>query len=432
MQLHRLDVAIDEVVVSSTVPRVVFNLRVLCDRYFGTRPLVVGRPDCRLPVEVRVDEGTAVGPDRLVNTVAAHDLHGGDAIVVDFGTATTFDVVGSDGAYVGGVIAPGVNLSLEALHQAAAALPHVDITKPQRVVGTNTVACMQSGIFWGYVGLVREIRDRIRAERDRPMTVIATGGLAPLFPRRRAALRPFPRRADHAWPHRRPPLQQGAAMSAERLIYLPLGGAGEVGMNAYVYGYGEPDRERLIVVDLGVTFPDMDTTPGVDLIMPDLSWLEERRERIEGIFVTHAHEDHVGAPGPPLVAPARPRPRAPLHRPHRAAQDGGAGAGSARRPHRRAVPGGRRVRALHGALHAGVALHPRERGARDRHARRTGRAHRRLQARPDAGARRRVRPRPVGRGRAPRRARAGVRLDQRRRGPPRPVGARHPPPRSTS
>ena len=86
-------------------------------------------------------------------------------------------------------------------------------------------------------------------------------------------------------------------MSAERLIYLPLGGAGEVGMNAYVYGYGEPDRERLIVVDLGVTFPDMDTTPGVDLIFPDLSWLEARRDRIEGIFVTHAHEDHVGALG---------------------------------------------------------------------------------------------------------------------------------------
>ena len=86
-------------------------------------------------------------------------------------------------------------------------------------------------------------------------------------------------------------------MSGERLIYLPLGGAGEVGMNAYVYGYGEPDRERLIVVDLGVTFPDMDTTPGVDLIMPDLTWLEARRDRIEGIFITHAHEDHVGALG---------------------------------------------------------------------------------------------------------------------------------------
>ena len=181
MQLHGLEVPITDVVISSTVPRVVFNLRVLCNRYFDTRPLVVGREDCALPVEVRVDEGTQVGPDRLANTVAAHHIYGGDVIVVDFGTATNFDVVDSDGAYVGGVISPGVNLSLQALHQAAAALPHVDITKPQRVVGTNTVACMQSGIFWGYVGLVREICARIKAERDRPMTVVSTGGLAPLF-----------------------------------------------------------------------------------------------------------------------------------------------------------------------------------------------------------------------------------------------------------
>jgi type III pantothenate kinase len=128
-----------------------------------------------------VDAGTQVGPDRLVNTAGAYDRHGGDLIVVDFGTATTFDVVAEDGAYVGGVIAPGVNLSLEALHHAAAALPHVDVTKPQSVIGTNTVACMQSGVFWGYVGLVRGICDRIRAERDRPMRIVGTGGLAPLF-----------------------------------------------------------------------------------------------------------------------------------------------------------------------------------------------------------------------------------------------------------
>ncbi|MBV0911450.1 type III pantothenate kinase [Anianabacter salinae] len=181
MQHHRIDIDIDAVIVSSTVPRVVFNLRVLADRYFGTRPLVVGKPDCLLPVPPRVDEGTQVGPDRLVNTAGAFDRHGGDLIVVDFGTATTFDVVAPDGAYVGGVIAPGVNLSLEALHMAAAALPHVDVTKPQRVVGTNTVACMQSGVFWGYVGLVRGITDRIRAECDRPMRIIGTGGLAALF-----------------------------------------------------------------------------------------------------------------------------------------------------------------------------------------------------------------------------------------------------------
>jgi len=145
ISFQKLEVVITEVIVSSTVPRVVFNLRVLTDRYFNTRPYVVGKPDCALPVQPRVDEGTIVGPDRLVNTAGAYDRHGGNLIVVDFGTATTFDVVESDGAYVGGVIAPGVNLSLEALHNAAAALPHVDITQPQRVVGTNTVACMQSG-----------------------------------------------------------------------------------------------------------------------------------------------------------------------------------------------------------------------------------------------------------------------------------------------
>ncbi|MBN8186220.1 MAG: type III pantothenate kinase [Salipiger thiooxidans] len=181
MDFQKIEANITDVIISSTVPRVVFNLRVLADRYFNTRPYVVGKPDCLLPVDVRVDVGTNVGPDRLVNTVAGYDLYGGDLIVVDFGTATTFDVVASDGAYIGGVIAPGVNLSLEALHLAAAALPHVDISKPQRVVGTNTVACMQSGVFWGYIGLVREICDRIKAERDRPMKVISTGGLAPLF-----------------------------------------------------------------------------------------------------------------------------------------------------------------------------------------------------------------------------------------------------------
>ena len=172
---------ITDVIISSTVPRVVFNLRVLADRYFNTRPFVVGKPDCLLPHPPRVDAGSGVGPDRLVNTAGAFDRHGGNLTVVDFGTATTFDVVAEDGAYVGGVIAPGVNLSLEALHMAAAALPHVDITRPQSVIGTNTVACMQSGVFWGYVGLVREICTRIRAEYDKPMKIIGTGGLAPLF-----------------------------------------------------------------------------------------------------------------------------------------------------------------------------------------------------------------------------------------------------------
>ncbi len=178
---YGITLEIEDVIISSTVPRVVFNLRVFADRFFGVRPLVVGKPDCLLPSQPRVDEGTIVGPDRLVNTAGAFDRHGGNLIVVDFGTATTFDVVEHDGAYVGGLIAPGVNLSLEALHMAAAALPHVDISKPQRVVGTNTVACMQSGVFWGYVGLVKECCERIKAERNQSMKIIGTGGLAPLF-----------------------------------------------------------------------------------------------------------------------------------------------------------------------------------------------------------------------------------------------------------
>ncbi|MCL4120437.1 UNVERIFIED_CONTAM: hypothetical protein GTU68_001666 [Idotea baltica] len=178
---YGIEADIGEVIISSTVPRVVYNLRVFADRFFGCRPIVVGKADCLLPNEPRVDFGTQVGPDRLVNAAGAFDRHGGDLIVVDFGTATTFDVVAKDGAYIGGVIAPGVNLSLEALHMAAAALPHVDISNPQKVIGTNTVGCIQSGIFWGYVGLVREICTRVKAERDREMRVIATGGLAPLF-----------------------------------------------------------------------------------------------------------------------------------------------------------------------------------------------------------------------------------------------------------
>ena len=181
ISLRHFDLDIDACIISTTAPRVLFNLRVLCNRYFNTRPLVVGKPETRLPVPPRVDFGTVVGPDRLVNTVAAYDRHGPDLIVVDFGTATTFDVVEEDGAYVGGIIAPGVNTSLEALHNAAAALPHVDVSRPQRVVGTNTVACMQSGIWFGYIGLVKEICARIAAERDRKMTVIGTGGLAVLF-----------------------------------------------------------------------------------------------------------------------------------------------------------------------------------------------------------------------------------------------------------
>ncbi len=183
IRLQELDITIGHVIISSVVPQVVFNLRVLSDRYFNCRPVVVGKPECELGVDVRVDEGTHVGADRLVNTVGAYARYGGNLIVVDFGTATTFDVVDHDGAYIGGVIAPGVNLSIRALHEAAAALPHIDVTQPDKVIGTNTVACMQSGVFWGYIGLVEGICAKIRDEHGTQMKVIGTGGLANLFER---------------------------------------------------------------------------------------------------------------------------------------------------------------------------------------------------------------------------------------------------------
>ncbi len=172
---------INEVIISSTVPRVVYNLRVLADRYFNTRPLVVGKPEVNIGTPPRVDPHVGIGPDRLVNCVAGYDRYGGNLIIVDFGTATTFDVADHDGAYVGGVIAPGVNISMEAFHHAAAALPHVDVSLPEKVVGTNTVGAMQSGIFWGYIGLVEGICKRIQEERGQKMKVIGTGGLSTLF-----------------------------------------------------------------------------------------------------------------------------------------------------------------------------------------------------------------------------------------------------------
>jgi len=178
---YGIEADITDVIISSTVPRVVFNLRVFADRFFGCRPMVVGKPDCLLPHAPRVDAGTQPGPDRLANAAAAFDRHGGNSVVVDFGTATNFDVVAEDGAYVGGVIAPGVNLSLEALHSGAAALPHVDISQPDKVIGTNTVGCIQSGVFWGYTGLIEGIVARIKDEYGVPMKVIGTGGLASLF-----------------------------------------------------------------------------------------------------------------------------------------------------------------------------------------------------------------------------------------------------------
>src|SRR5690606_6487728 len=167
-------------IISSVVPQSIFNLRNLARRYLHTEPLVIGE-NADLGLEVRIDKPSAAGADRLVNAIGAHVKYPGDLIVIDSGTATTVDVVGADGAFEGGVIAPGINLSMEALHQAAAKLPRVAIQKPQRVVGTDTVGAMQSGVFWGYISLIEGLIARIKAERAAPMTVIATGGVASLF-----------------------------------------------------------------------------------------------------------------------------------------------------------------------------------------------------------------------------------------------------------
>ena len=172
---------IDGAVIASVVPEANFNLRRLCREYCRRDPLVVGEPGVVVGARSLVDRPEEVGADRLVNTVAAHDRYNGPLIVVDFGTATTFDVVDADGNYRGGVIAPGINLSLQALAMAAAKLPSVPIARTERVIGTSTVACMQSGIFWGYVGLVEGLVDRIKREFGAPMDVVSTGGLAPLF-----------------------------------------------------------------------------------------------------------------------------------------------------------------------------------------------------------------------------------------------------------
>ena len=147
----------------------------------GCGALVIGGSGIGPGLEVKVARPDDVGADRLVNALAAHKQYGGPLIIVDFGTATTFDVIDADGSYIGGVIAPGVNLSLEALHMAAAQLPRVGIEPTKTVTGKSTVEAMQSGIYWGYVGLIEGLVKRLRDEHGTDMKVIATGGLAGLF-----------------------------------------------------------------------------------------------------------------------------------------------------------------------------------------------------------------------------------------------------------
>lgn len=168
-------------VISNVVPQAQFNFRNLARRYLGLEPMFIGNGTVDLGVEIRIDRPEQAGADRLVNAVGAHAMHAGPLIVVDSGTATTFDIVGADGAFEGGIISPGINLSLKALHDAAASLPRIAIQRPASVIGKDTVSAMQSGIFLGYIELIDGLIRRIKSEYGAPMTVIGTGGIASLF-----------------------------------------------------------------------------------------------------------------------------------------------------------------------------------------------------------------------------------------------------------
>lgn len=168
-------------IISTVVPQAKFNFRNLSRRYFDAEPLFVGDPEVMLGVPIRIRRPEQVGADRLVAAIGAHQLYKGAKIVIDSGTATTFDIVGPDGGFEGGIISPGINLSMRALHDAAAQLPRIAIQKPAQVIGQDTVSAMQSGIFWGYVDLIDGLVRRVTAEYGSPLTVIATGGVASLF-----------------------------------------------------------------------------------------------------------------------------------------------------------------------------------------------------------------------------------------------------------
>jgi len=171
------------VIIGTVVPRALHNLEVLASKYFGVTPLITGQGAADYGITLDVADPKTVGADRALNAIAAHAAHEGDLIVIDFGTATTFDVVDYSGAYKGGIIAPGINLSLDALVAAAAKLPRVAIEAPEdsSVIGRTTESQMHIGIYWGYVAMMEGLVARLKAEIGRPVKVIATGGLATLF-----------------------------------------------------------------------------------------------------------------------------------------------------------------------------------------------------------------------------------------------------------
>ncbi|MEZ5756977.1 MAG: type III pantothenate kinase [Emcibacteraceae bacterium] len=182
LKFENLDASvITGAIIATVVPQTLFPLQLLCRRYFRCEAMVVGDAKVKLDVNVKLPNPEEVGADRLVNAVAAQKKYGGPMIIIDFGTATTFDVIDDKGDYYGGVIAPGVNLSVEALSMAAAKLPRVAVEKPEKVIGNSTISAIQSGIFYGYLSMIEGMVARITAEFGGPMKVLATGGLAPLF-----------------------------------------------------------------------------------------------------------------------------------------------------------------------------------------------------------------------------------------------------------
>lgn len=179
--MNGIDVgSVQGTVISSVVPPLDSTLREVCERYFHTKALFI-EPGVKTGMPVHYDNPAEVGADRIVNSVAAFEKYGGPCIVVDFGTATTFDVVSAKGEYLGGVITPGIGISADALFEHTARLPRVDIRKPHRVLATNTVNSLQSGLYYGFLGLIDGILERLMAEMETAVTVVATGGLASLM-----------------------------------------------------------------------------------------------------------------------------------------------------------------------------------------------------------------------------------------------------------
>ncbi|WP_053361279.1 type III pantothenate kinase [Bacillus sp. FJAT-27251] len=171
---------INGIIISSVVPPIMFALERMCQKYFDIKPLVVG-PGIKTGLNIKYDNPREVGADRIVNAVAAIHEYGSPLIIVDFGTATTYCYINDKKQYMGGAIAPGIGISTEALYSRAAKLPRIEITRPDDIIGRNTVSAMQAGILYGYVGQVEGIVKRMKAKGDIDPTVIATGGLAGLI-----------------------------------------------------------------------------------------------------------------------------------------------------------------------------------------------------------------------------------------------------------